>query len=161
MTARTGIGYDSHRFAPGLPLRLGGVTVPHPQGLQGHSDGDAVLHALTDAVLGAAALGDIGSFFPDTDPRWKGADSAGFLRAAVAAAAAAGLAVHQADVTILAEAPKLRPHIEAMREATAPLLGVPVAMLSIKAKTNEGMGWVGAGEGIGAIAVATLREAAG
>lgn len=161
MSARAGIGYDSHRFSAGRPLRLGGITVPHTHGLIGHSDGDVVLHAITDALLGAAALGDIGSMFPDDDPQWKGADSAGFVRGAVQALGAAGLAVNQVDVTILAERPKLAPHIAGMRAATAQALGVPVESVSIKAKTNEGMGWVGRGEGIGAIAVATIREAGG
>ena len=161
MSARAGIGYDSHRFNVGRPLRLGGITVPHTHGLIGHSDGDVVLHAITDALLGAAALGDIGSMFPDDDPQWKGADSAGFVRGAVQALGAAGLAVNQVDVTILAERPKLAPHIAGMRAATARALGVPVESVSIKAKTNEGMGWVGRGEGIGAIAVATIREAGG
>jgi 2-C-methyl-D-erythritol 2,4-cyclodiphosphate synthase len=161
VSARAGIGYDSHRFSAGRPLRLGGITVPHTHGLIGHSDGDVVLHAITDALLGAAALGDIGSMFPDDDPQWKGADSAGFVRGAVQALGAAGLAVNQVDVTILAERPKLAPHIAGMRAATAQALGVPVESVSIKAKTNEGMGWVGRGEGIGAIAVATIREAGG
>ena len=161
MSTRVGIGYDSHRFAAGRPLRLGGHTIPHTHGLVGHSDGDAVLHAITDAILGAAALGDIGSFFPDDDPRWKGADSAGFVKEAVDAAKAGGFRVHQVDVTILAERPKLASHIGAMRAATARALGVPMEQVSIKAKTNEGMGWVGKGEGIGTIAVVTLHEAAG
>ena len=157
MSTRTGIGYDSHRFAAGRPLRLGGVTVPHTHGLVGHSDGDVALHALVDALLGAAALGDIGNMFPDTDPQWKGAASLGFVKGAIDALAAAGLTVFQADVTILAERPRLAPHIGAMRAATARALGVPMEMVSFKAKTNEGMGWVGHGEGIGAIAVATVH----
>ena len=159
MSIRSGIGYDSHRFAAGRPLRLGGVTVPHTHGLVGHSDGDVVLHAIVDALLGAAALGDIGSYFPDDDPQWKGADSLRFVKGAVDALASGGLAVNQVDVTVLTERPKLAPHIGAMRAATARALGVPMEMVSIKAKTNEGMGWVGRGEGIGAIAVATVRPA--
>lgn len=159
MSSRIGIGYDSHRFGEGRPLRLGGMTIPHTHGLVGHSDGDAVLHALTDALLGAAALGDIGSFFPDTDPRWKDADSAQFLAAAVAALAGHGLRVNQVDVTVIAERPRLLPHVPAMRAATAKTLGVVVEHVSIKAKTNEGMGWVGRGEGIAVIAVATVEPA--
>ncbi|MDP3773053.1 MAG: 2-C-methyl-D-erythritol 2,4-cyclodiphosphate synthase [Gemmatimonadales bacterium] len=159
MSIRSGIGYDSHRFAAGRPLRLGGVTVPHTHGLVGHSDGDVVLHAIVDALLGAAALGDIGSYFPDDDPQWKGADSLRFVKGAVDALAGGGLAVNQVDVTVITERPKLAPHIGAMRAATARALGVPMEMVSIKAKTNEGMGWVGRSEGIGAIAVATVCPA--
>lgn len=159
MSIRSGIGYDSHRFAAGRPLRLGGVTVPHTHGLVGHSDGDVVLHAIVDALLGAAALGDIGSYFPDDDPQWKGVDSLRFVKGAVDALASGGLAVNQVDVTVLTERPKLAPHIGAMRAATARALGVPMEMVSIKAKTNEGMGWVGRSEGIGAIAVATVCPA--
>jgi 2-C-methyl-D-erythritol 2,4-cyclodiphosphate synthase len=157
VSTRTGIGYDSHRFAAGRPLHLGGVTVPYTHGLVGHSDGDVALHAIVDAMLGAAALGDIGAMFPDTDPQWKGADSMKFVKGAVDALAAGGLAVVQVDVTILAERPRLAPHIGAMRAATARALGVPMEMVSFKAKTNEGMGWVGKGEGVGAIAVATVH----
>lgn len=157
MNTRAGIGYDSHRFAAGRPLRLGGVTVPHTHGLVGHSDGDVVLHAIVDALLGAAALGDIGSYFPDDDPQWKGADSTRFVKGAVDALAAGGLAVQQVDVTIIAEKPKLAQHLGGMRAATARALGVAMECVSVKAKSNEGMGWVGRGEGIGAIAVATVR----
>lgn len=158
---RTGIGYDSHRYAAGRPLRLGGMTVPHTHGLAGHSDADAVLHAITDALLGAAALGDIGSFFPDDDPQWKNADSSKFVRGAVEALKANGLAVGQVDVTIIAERPRLGPHVQQMRAATAKALGVNMDQVSIKAKTNEGMGWIGRHEGIACIAVATVREASG
>lgn len=157
MSVRVGIGYDSHRFAAGRPLRLGGVSVPHTHGLVGHSDGDVVLHAVVDAVLGAAALGDIGQHFGDDDPRWKGADSTRFAKAVQEILAAAGFAVNQVDVTLLCERPKLAPHIPAMREATARALGIEPGDVSIKAKTNEGMGWEGRGEGIAAIAVATVR----
>lgn len=156
MSVRVGIGYDSHRFAAGRPLRIGGLTVPHTHGLVGHSDGDVVLHAIVDALLGAAALGDIGSYFPDDDPQWKGADSARFVRGAAEALAAGGLRVRQVDVTILAEKPKLAAHLGAMRAATARALDVEMSAISIKAKTNEGMGWVGRGEGIGAVAVVTV-----
>lgn len=158
MSARVGIGYDSHRFAAGRPLRLGGVTVPHTHGLAGHSDGDAAIHAIVDALLGSAALGDIGQHFKDDDPRWKGLDSTVFLRGVREILANHGLEPAQVDVTILCERPKLAAHIAAMREATARALGLDAGAVSYKAKTNEGMGWVGKGEGIGAIAVATVRE---
>ena len=160
MSVRVGIGYDSHRFTAGRPLRLGGTTVPHTHGLVGHSDGDVVLHAVVDALLGAAALGDIGQHFPDDDPKWKGADSTRFAKAVVEVLAAAGHAVHQVDVTIVCERPKVAPHIPAMRDGTAKALGVDVGDVSIKAKTNEGMGWEGRGEGIAAFAVATIRPVA-
>jgi 2-C-methyl-D-erythritol 2,4-cyclodiphosphate synthase len=158
VSVRVGVGYDSHRFAAGRPLRLGGVTIPHTHGLVGHSDGDAILHAVTDALLGAGALGDIGSFFPDTDPRWKDADSAEFLRGAVAALREAGWMVRQVDVTVITEGPVLRPHVPAMRAATAAALGVSAGDVSIKGKTNEGMGWIGRGEGIAVVAVASLAR---
>jgi len=157
MATRVGIGYDSHRFAPGRPLVLGGVTIPHPLGLAGHSDADAVAHALTDAILGAAAAGDIGTHFPDTDPRWKGADSIGLLRAACAVVAERGFRVSQVDVTVILERPRLGPHIPAMRATLAAALGLTEADVSVKAKTNEGMGFVGRGEGIATMAVATLE----
>lgn len=154
---RTGIGYDSHRFAEGRPLILGGQVIPHTHGLAGHSDADAVAHALTDAILGAAAAGDIGSHFPDTDPRWKGADSIGLLRAAAALVAERGFRVGQVDVTVILERPRLGPHIPAMRATLAEALGVSVDAVSVKAKTNEGMGFIGRGEGVATLAVATLE----
>ena len=153
---RVGIGYDSHRFAPGRPLILGGVTIPHSLGLTGHSDADAVCHALTDAILGAAGLGDIGQMFPDTDPRWKGADSVKLLTQANLAVVEAGYHFGQADITVIAEAPRMAPHIAGMQQRLADALVVSPSTISIKAKTNEGMGWIGRGEGIAAIAVATL-----
>lgn len=153
---RVGIGYDSHRFTPGRPLILGGVTIPHPQGLAGHSDADAICHALTDAILGAAGLGDIGRMFPDTDPRWRGADSVKLLKEANLAVVEAGHHLVQADITVIAEAPKLAPYVEAMQERLADALVVGPLAISIKAKTNEGMGWIGRGEGIAVIAVVTL-----
>ena len=161
MSVRAGIGWDSHRFASGRKLRLGGVTIPHTHGLAGHSDGDAVLHAITDALLGAAALGDIGTYFPDDDPKWKNADSAIFVKEVLDSLKGGNLAVHQVDVTVILERPKLAPHIGAMRAATARALGIPMENVSIKAKTNEGMGWIGRNEGVGCIAVATVREAGG
>jgi len=153
---RVGFGYDSHRFATGRPLVLGGVTVEHDRGLAGHSDGDAALHAITDAVLGAAAAGDIGEHFPDTDPRWAGADSAALLAHAVALAAERGLRPVNCDVTILAEAPKLSAYKPKMQRRIAERLGVGVDAVSVKAKTNEAMGFVGRGEGIAAMAVVML-----
>ena len=155
--SRTGIGYDSHRLVEGRPLILGGQSIPPTHGLAGHSDADAVAHALTDAILGAAAAGDIGTHFPDTDPRWKGADSLGLLRAACAVVAERGLRVSQVDVTVILERPRLGPHIPAMRAALAVALGLTVDDVSVKAKTNEGMGFVGRGEGIATMAVATLE----
>ena len=153
---RTGIGYDSHRLAPPGPLVLGGVRIPFDRGLRGHSDGDAVCHALTDAVLGAAAAGDIGALFPDTDPANRGRDSMDMLRRAVQRVRQEGYRVVNADVTIIAEAPKLMPHRSAMAAGLADALGVLATDVSVKGKTNEGMGWIGRGEGIACIAVATL-----
>ncbi len=161
MSTRVGIGYDSHRFAAGRALRIAGVTVPHTHGLVGHSDGDVALHAVVDALLGAAALGDIGRLFPDDDPQWRGMDSGRFVRQAVEKLQQRGLGVGQVDVTIIAERPRLAPHIEQMRAATAKALGVDADAVSIKAKTNEGMGWIGRGEGIAAVAVATVRGTGG
>jgi 2-C-methyl-D-erythritol 2,4-cyclodiphosphate synthase len=158
VSVRVGIGYDSHRFAPGIPLRLGGITIPHTHGLAGHSDGDAVLHAITDALLGAAALGNIGSFFPDTDPKWKGADSMTFVKAAVEALASQKLRVGNVDVTVITESPKIGPHVEEMCATTAAALGVKIQNVSIKGKTNEGMGWIGRGEGLACMAVATVES---
>lgn len=155
---RTGIGYDSHRFVEGRPLRLGGVTIPHTHGLVGHSDADAIAHALTDALLGAAAAGDIGRHFPDTDPRWKDADSISLLRAAHGIVLARGWRFVQGDMTIICERPKLGPYFPAMAERLAQALDVSVEALGLKAKTNEGMGWVGRGEGVAVIAVATLER---
>jgi len=160
MTTRFGIGYDSHRFAAGRSLRVSGVTVPHTHGLVGHSDGDVALHAVVDALLGAAALGDIGTHFPDDDPKWRGADSTQFARQAVEMLREAGYSVQQVDVTIIAERPKIAPMIAQMRAATAKALGVQADAVSIKAKTNEGMGWIGRGEGIAALAVASIVRAA-
>ena len=153
---RVGFGYDSHVFDEGRPLRLGGVHIPDAPGLRGHSDADALVHALVDALYGAAALGDIGSHFPDTDPRWADADSLQFLRAAVAEVRAAGYTVGNVDATVICERPKLRPHIDAIRTRLAEELGVPVTAVSVKAKTNEGMDAVGEGKGIAVHCVALL-----
>ena len=150
--ARVGLGYDSHRFKKGRPLILGGVTVPHDRGLDGHSDADVVLHAVIDAVLGAAGLGDIGTFFPDSDPRWKGADSLKLLENTRARLGRRRV-VH-VDVTLLAEAPRIGPYKNRMRTKIARALRVPLEGVSVKAKTNEGMGFVGRREGLAALAVA-------
>jgi 2-C-methyl-D-erythritol 2,4-cyclodiphosphate synthase len=154
---RVGIGYDSHRFAEGQPLILGGVTIPWPRGLAGHSDADAVAHAVTDALLGAAALGDIGRHFPDTDPRWKNADSIGLLRAAREIVRGHGVIPRQVDVTVIMEAPRIAAHAAGMAVNLAAALGIAPAMVSVKGKTNEGMGFVGRGEGVAVIAVATVE----
>ncbi len=151
MSSRVGIGYDSHRFSAGGTLILGGVEVPHPRGLEGHSDADVVAHAVTDAVLGAAGLGDIGTHFPPSDDRWRGADSVELLR--TAAAMVTGYVVN-ADVTVICEEPRLGAHREEMERVLTEALGAPV---SVKATSNEGMGWVGRGEGIACIAVASVE----
>lgn len=157
MFPRTGIGYDSHRFAPGGPLRLGGIDLPGDLHLTGHSDADAVCHAITDAILGAAGLDDIGTMFPDHDPANRNRDSVDMLtRAAHRATTATGLHLVHIDVTVIAEHPRIGPHRERMRARLAETLGIPPGAISIKGKTNEGMGWVGRGEGLACIAVATL-----
>ncbi len=154
---RVGIGYDSHRFAAGRPLVLGGVTVPHTEGLAGHSDADAVAHALTDAILGAAGAGNIGQLFPDTDPLWKDADSMELLRTAHELVQGRGLTLAQADCSVITERPKLAPYVAAMAAALASRLGVDAGAISVKAKTNEGMGFIGRGEGLAVIAVVVLE----
>ena len=156
-TVRMGIGYDSHRLVEGRPLVLGGVTIPHATGLAGHSDADALCHAITDAVLGAAALGDIGRHFPDTDPRYADADSLELLRIAAALVADAGYLVSNVDAVVVAERPKLAPHVDAIRARLAGALGVRPDQVSVKGKTNEGMGEAGRGEGIVVHAVALIR----
>jgi 2-C-methyl-D-erythritol 2,4-cyclodiphosphate synthase len=155
---RVGFGYDSHRFAPGRPLLLGGVRIEHAPGLAGHSDADVVLHAITDAILGAVAAGDIGEHFPDSDPRWKGADSTAFLVHAAGLAARAGWRIVNCDVTVLAESPRLGPHKLAMANRIAGLLGLAADAVSVKAKTNETMGFVGRGEGIATFAVVCMER---
>ena len=156
---RVGLGYDSHRFDTPGPLLLGGVKIPFDRHLHGHSDGDAVCHALTDAVLGAAGLGDIGEMFSDRDAKNKGRNSVEMLSLAVGLVREKGLAVAHADVTIIAEAPRMGEHREAMRQRLATALGTAVNGINIKAKTNEGMGWIGRGEGIACLAVVTLTGA--
>jgi 2-C-methyl-D-erythritol 2,4-cyclodiphosphate synthase len=155
---RVGIGYDSHRFGEQGPLVLGGISIDGSMRLAGHSDGDAVAHAVTDAVLGAASVGDIGEMFSDTDPANRNRNSLEMLRAAVDRIRALGFTVFQVDATVVAERPKIAPHREAMRAALAAALGIPVDRVSVKGKTNEGMGWIGRGEGIACVAVATLAE---
>jgi 2-C-methyl-D-erythritol 2,4-cyclodiphosphate synthase len=159
MSSRVGFGYDSHTFGASRPLKLAGVEIPHTTGLKGHSDGDAVVHAVTDALLGAAALGDIGQLFPDTDSRWKSADSLQFLADVRDRVARAGLRIVNVDATVVTQHPRLAPHAPAMRERLAAVLGIPTSAISIKAKTNEGMDAVGRGEGLQVFAVASLAEA--
>ena len=149
--ARSGIGIDSHAFADGRKLILGGVEIPHERGLLGFSDADVLAHAITDALLGAAGLGDIGQHFPDTDEQWRGADSMELLRVVVARVGA----IEHVDCTVMMERPKLSPHRDAIRANLEQLLGCTV---NVKATTGEGMGFVGRGEGVAALAVATLRE---
>jgi 2-C-methyl-D-erythritol 2,4-cyclodiphosphate synthase len=158
---RVGLGYDSHRFIEGRPLVLGGVTIDHALGLDGHSDADAVAHAVTDALLGAAGLGDIGRHFPPTDERWRGADSIDLLRRAGALAAEQNYQVVNVDVTVVCEAPRMAPHAAAMCERIAGALGIAPRLVSVKAKTNEGMGWIGRGEGIAAMAVVLVDRLEG
>jgi 2-C-methyl-D-erythritol 2,4-cyclodiphosphate synthase len=153
---RVGIGYDSHPFAAGRKLILGGVEIPNAKGLAGHSDADAVAHALTDAILGAAGLGDIGRMFPDGDPQWKNANSIDLLNKAFLKVIEAGFQFVHADVTVIVEKPKLAAHLDAMEEKLAEALLAGPAHVSVKAKTNEGMGWIGRGEGLAVLAVATL-----
>ncbi|MGH7502950.1 MAG: 2-C-methyl-D-erythritol 2,4-cyclodiphosphate synthase [Longimicrobiales bacterium] len=153
---RVGVGYDSHRFAVGRPLVLGGVTIEHEQGLAGHSDADAISHAVIDAVLGAAGMGDIGSHFPPADVRWKDADSIELLRQAAEIVAGENYQVVNVDVTIVTQTPRIAPHIPAMRDRLASALGIAPTHVSVKGKTNEGMGWIGRGEGVAAIAVALV-----
>jgi len=155
---RTGIGFDSHRLAEGRRLVLGGVEIPHGRGLLGHSDADALAHALCDALLGAAAAGDIGQHFPDTDPQWKGADSMTLLVRVTALLREAGWRIVNTDATVMAEAPKLAPHVPAMRARLAEAMGLDVSRVSVKAKTNEGMDAVGRGEGISVMAIATIGK---
>jgi len=153
---RVGQGYDVHAVAPGRKLILGGVQIPHHLGLLGHSDADVLLHAITDAILGAAALGDIGGMFPDTDAQWEGADSRSLLRAAVAAVHGAGWRVGNIDATVIAQAPRVAPHAAAMRANIATDLGIAVDAVNIKGKTTERLGFIGRGEGIAVEAVALL-----
>jgi len=155
---RMGVGYDSHRFAPGRRLVLGGITIPHTEGLAGHSDADVVAHALTDAILGAAGAGSIGDLFPDADPRWKDADSMVLLQEAYAAVRQRGYTFVQCDITVIAEAPKIAAYSAPMAARLAEVLGVVPGDVNVKGKSNEGMGFIGRREGMAAIAVATLER---
>jgi len=157
-TGRAGTGYDLHRLVPGRPLILGGVTIPSPVGALGHSDADVVCHAITDAVLGAVGLGDIGHLFPDSDPQWKGASSLDLLVRAKALVVEHGYEVGNVDVTVILEKPKIRDHIDEMRQSIADVLGLDVSRVSVKGKTNEGMDAIGRGEAIAAHAIALLRS---
>ena len=154
----SGIGWDSHRLVAGRPLILGGVTIPHDRGLDGHSDADVLTHAVIDALLGAAALGDIGQHFPDRDERYRDADSIELLRTVVAVLAERGLDVAHVDTTVIMERPKLAGHRDAIRASLAAALGVAPQNVNVKASTGEGMGFVGREEGVAALAVATVRQ---
>jgi 2-C-methyl-D-erythritol 2,4-cyclodiphosphate synthase len=156
---RIGQGFDVHALVPGRKLIVGGVEIPFDRGLEGHSDADVLLHAITDALLGAAALGDIGRHFPDSDPAYRGADSRALLRAAMAKVAAAGYGVANVDATIIAEQPKMAPHIPAMIACIAADLGLKPGQVNVKAKTTERLGFTGRGEGIAAEAVVLLADA--
>lgn len=156
---RVGQGYDVHALTPGRKLILGGVEIPHPRGLLGHSDADALLHAITDAILGGAGLGDIGGMFPDSDSRWQGADSRTLLRGAMEAVRAAGWQVGNVDATVIAQAPRIAPHVAAMRANIAADLDIGTGAVNVKGKTNEHLGFEGRGEGIAAHAVVLLIAA--
>lgn len=158
---RVGQGFDVHALVPGRPLIIGGVTLPHPTGLLGHSDADVLLHALTDALLGAAGLGDIGRHFPDTDPRWRGADSRDLLRQVMSRLQALAWQVVNVDATIIAQAPKLLPHLPAMVANIAADLGVAPTQVNLKGKTTERLGFTGRGEGIAAEVVVLLMQRPG
>jgi 2-C-methyl-D-erythritol 2,4-cyclodiphosphate synthase len=158
VSVATGIGWDSHRLVEGRPLILGGVTIPFDRGLAGHSDADVLTHAVIDALLGAAGLGDIGEHFPDTDPEWAGADSLDLLRMVVGRVGDARHAVAHVDTTVVMERPKLGAHKAAIRASLAAAIGIPVERVNVKASTGEGMGFVGRGEGVAALAVVTLTR---
>jgi 2-C-methyl-D-erythritol 2,4-cyclodiphosphate synthase len=158
MTA-TGIGYDSHRLVAGRRLLIGGVEIPYALGLDGHSDSDVLTHAVIDALLGAAGLGDIGEHFPDSDERWRDADSIALLQAVVEMVAAGGLQIEHVDCTVMMEDPKLAPHRPAIRASLAAALGIELGHVNVKATTGERMGFVGRGEGVGALAVASVKQA--
>jgi 2-C-methyl-D-erythritol 2,4-cyclodiphosphate synthase len=153
-----GIGYDSHRLTAGRRLVIGGVEIPHERGLEGHSDADVLAHALTDALLGAAGLGDIGEHFPDTDERYRGADSIELLREVVKLIAAQGLRLVNVDCTVLIERPKIAPYRQQIKSGLAQALELPEARVNVKASTGEGIGFVGRQEGVAALAVASLAE---
>ncbi len=155
---RVGLGYDSHRFDPSRPLVLGGVEIPDAPGLSGHSDGDAVAHAVIDAILGAASAGDVGRHFPPGEEQWKGANSMELLRRSVEILGRIGLEPLNVDVVVITEAPKIGPLSGAMTKRLSEVLGIPEGSVSVKGKTNEGMGWIGAGEGLAVHAVALVAK---
>jgi 2-C-methyl-D-erythritol 2,4-cyclodiphosphate synthase len=159
VSLRVGLGFDAHPFVKGRPLKLGGVAIPHPSGLEGHSDGDALLHAVTDAVLGAAGAGSIGDHFPPSDPAWKGADSAVFLGRARELAARRGWAIGNLDAVVVAEAPRIAPHVAAIRERVAEILEVPPELVSVRGTSSNGLGFAGRGEGLAVMAVVLLIAA--
>jgi len=159
VTALSGIGYDSHRLVSGRKLILGGVEIPSDLGLDGHSDADVLTHALIDALLGAAGLGDIGEHFPDSDPRYRDADSIELLQTVLPRVIAQGLELVNVDATVVMERPRLGPHREAIRESLAVALGLAIQRVNVKATTGEGIGFVGRGEGVAALAIASLRIA--
>jgi len=161
VTSRVGQGFDAHRLAPGRPLWLGGVEIPHEQGLVGHSDGDVLLHAIARAVLGALAAGDLGQLFPSSDERWRDAASFVFVREAVERARRAGFVVGNLDATLIAEAPRLAPHQDAMRRSVAALLDAKLEAVSLQITSTDGLGAIGRGEGIAAQVVVLLEAAAG
>ncbi len=161
MKLRIGSGFDAHRLAPGRPLWLGGIEVPHERGLLGHSDGDCLIHAICDALLGAAAAGDMGSHFPSSDERWRGAASVEFARDTARILRERGFEIENVDATVIAEAPVLAPHLPAMAAAVAAALGLPQERVSVKAKSNDGLGALGRAEGIAALATALLRRSQG
>jgi 2-C-methyl-D-erythritol 2,4-cyclodiphosphate synthase len=155
---RVGTGFDAHRLVPGRKLMLGGVEVPHPRGLEGHSDGDCAVHAVCDALLGAAAAGDMGTHFPSADPQWKDAPSVAFLERVAAIVAERGFAVENVDLTVIAQAPALAPYIDKMRSTVGRCLRLEPGQVSVKAKSTDGLGATGRGEGIAAIATVLLRK---
>lgn len=155
---RVGHGFDAHRLVEGRPLILGGVRIEHDKGLLGHSDADALCHAISDALLGACALGDLGAHFPDTDPQWKGADSTRLLAACHELAVRHGWTIGNIDATVVVQAPRLSPHVPAIRDCLADVLGLDVARISVKAKTSEGMGYTGDGTGLVAYAVVMVES---
>lgn len=162
-TMRVGIGYDVHAFAPpeaGRPLLIGGVTIPHERGLAGHSDADVLLHAVVDALLGAAALGDIGAYFPSSDVRWQGASSSDFLTHTVALLAEGGWRIENVDATVVMESPRLGPHVAAIRATLAEVMGVSVECVSVKGKTTDRLGFTGRDEGVACYAVALISRPA-
>ena len=158
MTIRTGLGFDVHRLVEGRPCLLGGVELPHPKGPEGHSDGDAVLHAICDALLGAAGLDDLGTRFPDTDPEWKDAESSDLLRASVAALSEAGWRVENIDVVVATEGPRIAPHRAEMRARIAELVGIEADAVNVKGKTLEGLGALAGGAGVAVQAICLIER---